>query len=332
MKIFKYILFISILGSFFIVNYRQSDKKGFSRLRTSLKITTLIAAILLGLIPDSAETIEPSRNNDRQVILGGRDSSGTPSNLPSNIGRPGQSPSNFPIPSTPPARSRPSKGTNTYTYRTPPKVVDQRLGGAQNTAGAGGESENPEFDDNSPVPNKKQSQESKTFDYDYRSNDPKNKKKSKDQEEIKVVVANDGSIINIEIAQVRDKGLHIPDFVDIDVSNSRFNRGKIKKLKKLDYQDRLKYLRNKGNLSDKIVYEARDKILDFMTAPDTMMVPGFLRSSKIEGTVFINMRLGKIGFRDYGTNKFRTALSMDKEQIEDVANEGFHLFLKAGNR
>jgi hypothetical protein len=151
-------------------------------------------------------------------------------------------------------------------------------------------------------------------------------------EEIKVVVANDGSIINIEIAQVRDKGLHIPDFVDIDISNSRFNRGKIKKLKKLDYQDRLNYLRNKGNLSDKIVYEARDEILDFMTAPDTMMVPGFLRSSKIEGTVFINMRLGKIGFRDYGTNKFRTALSMDKKQIEDVANEGFHLFPKAGNR
>jgi hypothetical protein len=34
--------------------------------------------------------------NDRQVILVGRDSSGAPSNVPSNIGRQGQSPSNFP--------------------------------------------------------------------------------------------------------------------------------------------------------------------------------------------------------------------------------------------
>ena len=44
--------------------------------------------------------------NDRQVILVGRDSSGTPSNVPSNIGRQGQSPSNFP---TPPSGGQPSR-------------------------------------------------------------------------------------------------------------------------------------------------------------------------------------------------------------------------------
>ena len=67
-------------------------------------------------------------------------------------------------------------------YKTPPKLVDQRLGAAPSPAGAGGGAA--EFDDNSPVPNEEksqESQESKTFDYDYRSNDPKNKKQSKDQ-------------------------------------------------------------------------------------------------------------------------------------------------------
>ena len=43
-------------------------------------------------------------------------------------------------------------------YKTPPKLVDQGLGAAPNPAGAGGGSRAAEFDDNSPVPNKEQSQ------------------------------------------------------------------------------------------------------------------------------------------------------------------------------
>ena len=48
------------------------------------------------------------------------------------------------------------------------------MGAAANPAGAGGDGEAPEFDDNSPVPKKEQLQKSETF--DYRSNFPKNKK------------------------------------------------------------------------------------------------------------------------------------------------------------
>ena len=69
-------------------------------------------------------------DNDRQVILVGRDSSGAPSNVPSNIGRQGQSPSNFP---TPPAGGRPY----VPKHRTAPRVVDQGLGAGANPAGAG---------------------------------------------------------------------------------------------------------------------------------------------------------------------------------------------------
>lgn len=134
-------------------------------------------------------------------------------------------------------------------------------------------------------------------------------------EEIKVGVAKDGSFIHVPASQVRDKGLHIPDFLDAET---------------LEYPDRLNYLRDKNNLPDEIVYQARDEILDFMTADDITLVPGFLGDSKTEGTVFINVRLNKVGFRDYGSYKFRTAMTMDNEKIVNLAKTGFHLFPNAG--
>lgn len=72
-------------------------------------------------------------NTDQQVILVGRDSSGTSSNVPSNIGRQGQSPSNFPTPRSGGRPSRPAISQKPYIYRTSPKGVDRGLG-----AGAGG--------------------------------------------------------------------------------------------------------------------------------------------------------------------------------------------------
>ena len=92
MKILKYIIFLSILSGIFFVIYRQSDKKGFRRWWISFKIAVLIAASAAGLVSESAEANEFSRfaGTDQQVILVGRDSSGTSSNVPSNIGRQGQ--------------------------------------------------------------------------------------------------------------------------------------------------------------------------------------------------------------------------------------------------
>ena len=133
--------------------------------------------------------MEPAGNNnqvyqerlisDQKVILVGRDSSGTPSNVPSNIGQPGQGPSNFP---TPPSGGRPSRNVpGVNPYRLAPKIVDQGLGAAANPAGAGNGGGASEFDDQCPVPENQKSQESKVSDYDYPSNAPKKKKKSQDQ-------------------------------------------------------------------------------------------------------------------------------------------------------
>jgi len=83
-------------------------------------------------------------------------------------------------------------------------------------------------------------------------------------------------------------------------------------------------------LPDEIVYQARDKILDFMSAEDTKLIPGCLGYNKIEGTVFINIRLNKVGFRDSSSYTFRTAMTMDDGKILELAKNRFHLFPNAG--
>ena len=146
-------------------------------------------------------------------------------------------------------------------------------------------------------------------------------------EEVKVGIANDGTFIHVPTSQVRDKGLHIHDFLDAEILDGKFD---VTEAETLEYTDRLNYLRDKNNLPDEIVYQARDEILDFMTADDTTLVPGFLGDSKIEGTVFINVRLNKVGFRDNGSYKFRTAMKMNNKKIVNLAKTGFHLFPNAG--
>ena len=65
MKIFRSIVFLSILSGIFFVIYRQSDEKGFRRWWISFKIAVLIAASAAGLIPANTEAIEPAVNNNQ---------------------------------------------------------------------------------------------------------------------------------------------------------------------------------------------------------------------------------------------------------------------------
>jgi hypothetical protein len=71
--------------------------------------------------------------------------------------------------------------------------------------------------------------------------------------EIKIGIAHDGSLIKIEASQVRDKALHIVDFLDAKVLNGEFD---VTEAENLNYPARLKYLRNKKNLSDEMVDQA----------------------------------------------------------------------------
>ena len=80
MKLLKYITFLSILVGLFLILYRNCDEKGFDRLYVSIKMAILIAAIVLGLITENAEAVEPSVTNinspmERIVNLSGGDKS-----------------------------------------------------------------------------------------------------------------------------------------------------------------------------------------------------------------------------------------------------------------
>lgn len=130
--------------------------------------------------------------NDQQVILVGRDSSGNPSNVSSNIGRQGQSPSNFPTPLSEGQPSRNVPGVN--PYRVAPKIVDQGLGAVANPTGASGRGGDPEFDDQCPIPENQKSQESKVSEYDYPSNAPKKEKKKKSQDQCSIDEQNKAGI------------------------------------------------------------------------------------------------------------------------------------------
>jgi hypothetical protein len=98
----------------------------------------------------------------------------------------------------------------------------------------------------------------------------------------------------------------------------------------LEYSDRLNYLQDKNNLPDEIVSRARNEISDFITAEDTKLVNGFLGYSKIEGIVFINLILNKVGFRDCSSYKYRTAMTINDEKILNLAKTNFHLFPNVG--
>jgi hypothetical protein len=141
--------------------------------------------------------------NNQQVILAKGEGQGNPITPPTNRGL-----SSF---STPPPGGRPSQpsppttGRNPFIYRRTPRVVDQGLNAGANPAGADNGGGAPEFEENSPVPNKEQSQESKN--YDYRSNDPQNKKKSKDQCPIDQPELNESFKSNSSLKKVTKRAL-----------------------------------------------------------------------------------------------------------------------------
>jgi hypothetical protein len=319
MRILKHIIFISILSGVFVLIYRQSDEKGFHRWWISFKLAVLTAAIAAGLIPFNTEVIESPGNNNQfyqERLLSDQEF-----NLFED------------------SDQRVIFAKNSGEAEAFPVTPINKSGQNRNGLfGTGNEKGNPDDDpsnSNTPFSDFKENRaESKNYEHQiYRKMSDKDANSETDDEsecyidEVKTVVANDGTFIHAEKSQVRDKGLHIPDFLDAETLDGKFD---VIEAEKLKYLDRLKYLRDENNLPDEIVITARDKILDFMTADDTKLVPGYLGYSKIEGTVFINLRLNKVGFRDNNGYRFRTAMTMGDDKILKLAKTDIHLFPDAG--
>ena len=150
---------------------------------------------------------------------------------------------------------------------------------------------------------------------------------SEESNRIKTGVTKDGTFVHVEASKMRDKSHHIDDFIDLKDLEGKFN---IDYVKTLSYEDRLEYVRNKDNLPDELVYQMQDEVLEFFTDPETVLVPGFLGKYKEEGTVFINLKMNKVGFRDNPNYKCRTALKMSDKKIRRLAETDFHLFPDAG--
>ena len=363
MKILRYLIFLSILSGIFFVIYRQSDEKGFRKGWVSLKMSVLIVVILAGLIPANTEAMEPYRNNnqvyqekllsdqefnsfednEQKVILGGHDSSKTPSNIPSNIGQPGQGPSNFSIP---PSGGRPNRPVYVPKYRTAPKIVNTGLGAGANPAGAGGGGA-AEFDDQCPGPENQKSQESKVFEYDSRSNAPKKKKQSAEQcqleEEFKKdkkygefaykLDKNGNPILRVEtktgseVLVTYDKALE--KYYHQDVYNLETPKNfDSKEARSLKPKDRVEYLK-------KTV--PRDKVIEFQIAnakslstENLLEVPGFIGAQKEPGSLYINKETGQVHFVNARTNTWRTTLIKTRTGLINLAKNNFHLFPNAG--
>ena len=120
---------------------------------------------------------------------------------------------------------------------------------------------------------------------------------------------------------MREKSHHMDDFIDPKDLKDKFN---------IDYEDRLEYVRNRDNLPDELVHQMQDEVLKFLTHNETIAVPGFLGKYKKEGTVFINLKMNKVGFRDNSTYKCLTALRINDKKIRRLAETDFHLFTDAG--
>lgn len=176
--------------------------------------------------------------------------------------------------------------------------------------------------------------ESPNFDHRVYETTPDRNKNSKSDEEFecpiegrKTAIATDGTFINISSSDVRDKG-HILDFVDKNRLPKSF---KPQKIQNLPYKEKLEFLRDRKNLPDAVVDDVRDRILEIMTAEDTIISPGWIGYEKIEGTLFVNLRTNTVVFRDYNGYRVRTALTMEDEDIMEIVNRNFHLFPNAGN-
>jgi hypothetical protein len=153
--------------------------------------------------------------------------------------------------------------------------------------------------------------------------------KSEGNNRIKTGILKDGSVVHVDSSQIRDKSHHMEDFISREDLEGKFDINYLKSIN--SYQERLKYVRSKNNLPDYLVHKMQDEVLKFITDNKTMSIPGFIGNHKQEGTVFVNLEMRKVGFYDYGSNKFRTALSMDPKKIKNLANEGFHLFPNSNN-
>ena len=250
MKILKYIIFPSIFCGIFFVIYRQSG-----RWRTSFKTAISFSLIAAGLIPVNPELL----GNNKQVYHG-KLLLEEEFNLFEDFEDSDQ-------------RVILAKNSGEAEAFTVTPINKNKVGQNLNRLFGTGKDNPDDGPSNTSFSDKKKNRaKSKNYEhqiyekmFDKDANSETDDEPECSNEEIKVGVANDGAFINVSNSQVRNKGLHIPDFLDAEILDGKFD---VTKAKTLGYTDRLNYLRDKNNLPDAIVDESRNEILNFMAADE----------------------------------------------------------------
>ena len=146
---------------------------------------------------------------------------------------------------------------------------------------------------------------------------------------IKIIKLKDSSIVKISSSHIRDKDHQTNDFVN--AKQLRDNSFDYKRAKAMHpYNERLKFLRNQSNLSENVVNLAIQRISEFVTDPETRIVPATLGYYKEPRSIFINEKTRIVAFRDYKTNNLKTALRLSRGQILALIENDFNLFPNAG--
>jgi len=68
MKRVRYLIFLSILRSIFVMVYRHSDDKSFVKWLASFKSAINISVILANLIPNQASAVDLDINNNQPLL------------------------------------------------------------------------------------------------------------------------------------------------------------------------------------------------------------------------------------------------------------------------
>ena len=70
----------------------------------------------------------------------------------------------------------------------------------------------------------------------------------------------------------------------------------------------------------------QNEIAKSLSQPKILSVPGFLGKRKIEVIIDINKESGVVSVTNAVTNKHRTIVKMNEQEIRGLAKRGFHIF------
>ncbi len=139
------------------------------------------------------------------------------------------------------------------------------------------------------------------------------------------VTASDGRIVGLRRDQLRDKAHHLDAFPNIKIPKT-FDLAYVKGL---DYRLRLRYVRDRSKLPERIISDMQMEASKFFRSTRTKAFSGSLGRNKIKGTIYINELTKTVAFVNDSNSDCRTILPMSRPQIQRLRDQGYRLFPNA---